>query len=817
MTIIRALLVFARRRRWLVIGSTAAFAAVAAVACTRISFETDVLNLLPRDSAALSGFHRYLSEFGEINHLYIVFTAPEGRNIEDAGDFVDSFTEKLRSLGEISDVDTGFADARADWSYLQDRVFVLLGPDLARHALDRFEPEPMREALRRSRDLLTAPSEDVKNLVKIDPLGFFTLLRERFAAEQAFGKLTESGRGYISDDGRSRLIVATPSRPPFDGAFCKLLFERLADVEREARVALNPPDAERVEIAYAGGHRIALETESIIRREATWNSITSVAAILLLLLIVFRSAWLFVVGAIPMAVATLGSIAINGMIQDRLSAAATGTSALLFGLGIDGLVLMYVHYLEACASGDNTDAAIGRLTDAGTSMLLGCFTTAATFFALTWIDMPGLQELGRLVGVGMLLGGPLTLVLVPALLPARAPRRPPLSAAGLASFVHRRRRLILAAAALLTVAAVPVARGLNLDLRLQRLQPDTPAVRLHRELQTRFGVDRDVAIVVAQERELEPLLRHDRRLAAALGTGAPALRHTGPSVVLPPDAEQAAVAELLALPGSTIPALETRLRTLAVDEGFPPGTFDEFITRIPRMLDPALRLSYQGYVDHGLDPLVSRLVSRGHGVFTTAAFVEVNGAADVSRVKAAAAAVSPSLAVTGLPVINLELAQRFPRQFAIALVAGTVAVFLLMFVTFKRAGTALFALAPMLIGLLWAAAAMRLLGISVDVFGIFAVLTLIGIGVDYGIHLVHRARTDDLESAIARIVPANLVAAGIALLGCGSLVTSSYPPLRSLGVLTVVGLVTCLIAAVIVLPAMLMSVPSRDRERSAKP
>ena len=192
MTIVRALLVFARRRRWLVIGSTAAFAAVAAMVCTRISFETDVLNLLPRDSAALSGFHRYLSEFGEINHLYIVFTAPEGRNIEDAGDFVESFTEKLRSLDEISDVDTGFADARADWSYLQDRVFVLLGPDLARRALDRFEPEPMREALRRSRDLLTAPSNDVKNLVKTDPLGFLhaapRAVRGRSGVWQAHGE-----------------------------------------------------------------------------------------------------------------------------------------------------------------------------------------------------------------------------------------------------------------------------------------------------------------------------------------------------------------------------------------------------------------------------------------------------------------------------------------------------------------------------------------------------------------------------------------------------------------------------------------------------
>jgi hypothetical protein len=318
--VIRTLLVFARRRRWLVIGLTAAFSAMAAVVCGRISFETDVLNLLPRDTAALSGFRRYVNEFGELNHLYIVFTAPEGQRIED----------------------DGLPAADADWSYLQDRVFLLLGPEAAKRALERFEPEPMRDALRQSRDLLTAPSSAVKNLVQADPLGFLTLLRERFAADRALAELTDGDRGYVSEDGRSRLIIATPAAPPFDGAFCRRLFDRLASVERETKDGLNVPDAGGVVIAYAGGHRIALETESIIRKEAIVNSVTSVAAILLLLLIVFRSAWLFVAGAIPMAVATLGSIAINGLIHDRLSAAATGTSALLFGLGIDGLVLMYV-------------------------------------------------------------------------------------------------------------------------------------------------------------------------------------------------------------------------------------------------------------------------------------------------------------------------------------------------------------------------------------------------------------------------------------------------------------------------------------------
>jgi predicted RND superfamily exporter protein len=89
---------------------------------------------------------------------------------------------------------------------------------------------------------------------------------------------------------------------------------------------------------------------------------------------------------------------------------------------------------------------------------------------------------------------------------------------------------------------------------------------------------------------------------------------------------------------------------------------------------------------------------------------------------------------------------------------------------------------------------------------------LVGIGVDYGIHLVHRAAVEpgDLDTAFARVAPANMVAAGIALLGCGSLAISTYPPLRSLGLVTVIGLITCLITAVLVLPAVLMS---RDTRR----
>ena len=74
-------------------------------------------------------------------------------------------------------------------------------------------------------------------------------------------------------------------------------------------------------------------------------------------------------------------------------------------------------------------------------MLLGMWTTAATFYGLVFVDFPSLQQLGRLIGHSMVLCGLLTLVLVPALLPRRRRKRRArsLTLPGLAAWVTRHR------------------------------------------------------------------------------------------------------------------------------------------------------------------------------------------------------------------------------------------------------------------------------------------------------------------------------------------------------------------------------------------
>src|SRR5262249_43029851 len=132
-------------------------------------------------------------------------------------------------------------------------------------------------------------------------------------------------------------------------------------------------------VEFAGGHRIAVETEAVVKRESILNTVESLATILPLLFIAFRSLWLVAVGSLPSALSLVVALGAIGLAHSTISSAAAGAAAILFGLGVDGVVLLYVAHRLAIAEDESADvgSAIGGPS---TSMLLGMWTTAATFY-----------------------------------------------------------------------------------------------------------------------------------------------------------------------------------------------------------------------------------------------------------------------------------------------------------------------------------------------------------------------------------------------------------------------------------------------------
>lgn len=801
---------WARRHRAAVVLGLVVLTVGSLVGLRRLSFDTDVLSLLPRDGQTIPAFRSFLSHFGSLDELYVVFDAPAGQSIGDYGETVAAWVEALREAPEITRVDSGLADTSRDLAWLADRQLLLLPDRSLQEALTRFQPAGMPAALAARRELLTVPSPEIAELVRQDPLGLIDLTRAALGGTQA-GIAVGTGGGYVTADGGSRLVIAQPARPPYDAAFSRALMARLESI-RERLSAVDPEagvdDEPRppLSVAFAGGHRIAVETESLVRRESIGNTVGSLALILPLLLLVFRSLWLVGVGPLPSAVSLLVVLGALGIAGATLSAAATASAAMLFGLGVDGVVLLYVAYTHAIRDGDSPAAAIDGLSGASYSMLLGMWTTAATFYGLTFVDFPSLEQLGRLIGHSMLVCGVLTLIVVPALLPRRPRPRRALALPGLARWVARHRRSALAAALVATLLLGAAASRLQINPTLERLRSVTPAAELAAAIAPRFGLPEDVYVLLAQGPDLDALLATDERIRAAAAASDPGLRIQGPSALLPSTATLRARQARIRDAHLAAPEVLTHLEAAAADAGFRPQTFAPFAERLPRLLDPPASVDVDGYQSHGLGDLIDRFVVRTADGWMTATYAFPADAAQAAALEEVARRGAPDATLTGLPLVNRELGERFLPQFLRGLGIGSVIVLAIVGLAFRDWWLSVLALLPTAIGLVWAAGLLALAGVELDLFALFAVVTFVGIGVDYGIHVVQRYRErGDAHRAVEELAPVILVAAAITIGGYGTLIASSYPPLRSIGVVSAVSIATLAVTSLIVLPALLFS------------
>ena len=806
------LLRLAYTRRRTVLLAAGALLAVSLFLVSRIAFDTNIVRLLPREGPAVRSFDTYLERFGTFDHIYVLFEVPPGNRISDAEEFVDRYVERLRKAPEIESVDAELFDEVKDWNYLFDRELLLLGPDQVDAAIARFSPSEMASALSQSRSLLSVSTPAVKAYVQQDPLGLLPLLRDRLGRGRALVDFDPTQTGYVSRDGRSRLVVAKPVRPPFDTDFCKRLFARLANVEAAARSARSEEEdapAEgpvAVKVQVGGGYRIALEAERMIRREMIVNSSSSLVGLLLLVFLVFRTFWIVLYGAVPLILAALLTLGLNGL-RGPLSPVASGSSAMLFGLGIDGIALMYLRYLEERARGFGAEEAFGRSAGTGRSVMLAYGTTATTFFALLLVDFPSLHDLGLLIGIGILACYGLLLALLPALVGLAAPRRlRPISTEWLGRFVEQRGRAILLASLALTVVLGAAALRLRVDTSLEKLQAHTEGTELEQQMADRFSLPRDVVLAVGQGARLEPLLASADRLAAAAEREMPSLVVSSPDTVLPPAAEQEEVGRILRRAHLDSAQVAAELERQAEAAGFRPGAFQSFVRRLPQMLDPSTRITYNGLVDHRLSPLLSRFVRRVPDGFIVVVYLYAQTTRELDRLPALVAGTAPSFQLTGLPIVNRELAARFLPQFLRGVGIGSLVVAFFMYLVFRSVRHVLLAFLPTVVGFIWSAGLLSLLNVEIDLFSMFAAMTFIGIATDYAIYVIYRysvERTRPMRAVLGATGGGVLVACGTTLIGFGSLINSSYGPLRSFGVTSVTTIATCLVAALLVLPALL--------------
>jgi len=159
---------------------------------------------------------------------------------------------------------------------------------------------------------------------------------------------------------------------------------------------------------------------------------------------------------------------------------------------------------------------------------------------------------------------------------------------------------------------------------------------------------------------------------------------------------------------------------------------------------------------------------------------------------------------TGLPPIFVELMDIMSKDGKKATYLAIMAVFVVLLLDFRSLKYALIGMVPLIFGAIWMTGIMEISGLQFTMMNILAVPLIIGIGIDDGLHILHRWKMEkNLDIVYRSTGKAILLTSLTTMLGFGSLWFATYRGLGSMGIALFIGVGTCFLATLFIIPAIL--------------
>ena len=182
-------------------------------------------------------------------------------------------------------------------------------------------------------------------------------------------------------------------------------------------------------------------------------------------------------------------------------------------------------------------------------------------------------------------------------------------------------------------------------------------------------------------------------------------------------------------------------------------------------------------------------------------------AADVERVSEKA---------TGMAPLFVALLKIFGRDGRNAALLTLAVVFILLWIDFRKPWYALIAMIPLALGVFWMVGLMNLTGILLSMMTVMGVPLIIGIGIDDGVHIMHRWRVEGngrIRTVYSSTGKAILLTSLTTMFAFGSLIFSVMPGFGLFGGALFIGVGACFLTTVIVLPGILGIIDRKNRKK----
>ena len=600
------------------------------------------------------------------------------------------------------------------------------------------------------------------------------------------------------------------------------------------------------------------EQFSVIRHSALRDTLAAVIGVLIVLWLALRSWKIIIAVFFSLMVGLAATAAIGLAMVGSFNLISIAFFVLFVGLGVDFGIQFSVRYRSERHDRDGLREALRwGARKAGNPLALAAAATAVGFFSFLPTSYRGLSELGLIAGCGMLIAFLCSITCVPAMLALLNPpgEAAPIgfrSLAPLDEFLQRHRIAIVAGTILIVLAGTPLLLHLRFDFNPVDLQsPESASVVTYRELQHDPQTSGNDAEILA------PSLEQADAVAKRLAALPEVSRVLTLSSFIPVDQEQ----KIAALKGAS-----QRLGpVLSPPRQQPSPTDQDNVAAIQRAAEDLLRAAGQSSgaeaeAARRVSGLLKRLASADAGVrakaenalvpplihdlerlrkslapeVVTAKTLPPNLVRDWvlpdgrARVQAlpkgdpndtnvlrefATAVLGAEPSAAGPAVSYYESGRTVTTAFMEAGVMALVAITILLFIALRRLTDVLLTLVPLLLAGVVTLEICVLDDLPLNFANIIALPLLLGVGVAFKIYYImawRAGKTGLLQSTLTRAVVFSAMTNAIAF---GSMWSSSYPGMSSMGKLMALALI-CTMAAAVLFQPVLMGRPRQVKQVS---
>ena len=748
------------------------------------NIKTDFADLLSDDYVSVQELNRIKARIGGIAPLMIVITSDD---LDAAVSFMQILADSLEHSSLISSVSR--LDSQKE--LLEKNRLLYMDLEDLREVNRRLDEHIELQKLKQS-PLYFALDDEEEQVLD------FSDIEAKYQQDGAV--VPEQYRQYfITKEGNGVILRLYPAGLTTDVAFSQDLIDHI-----DQTIAAIGPERfhPSIECVYKGSFQNSANQFTIIIRDLKSTALYSIVGVLLLITLFFRQVIGSLFITLPLMMSLTWTFGVTYLAIGSLNMITVGLFAILFGLGIDFGIHIFARYREAHRRGMDIEQALTvTVRYTGKALATTAVTTSIAFYSLLLTDFKGFSEFGFIVGTGILF----SLVAMVAICPAfivLAERLRLVTPIPKRSVLWRTGRYpkpwaTLLIGTVITGYSLYHLGDLEFEYDFSKLKPAPPPNINKGSLPQSLKEGRSPAIVLTESYdEAMEVVRTVESIKATNGDSSTVLSVKSVYSALPQDQD----AKL---------ALIADIRALLDRED---GLFSESERAKLDSLRPYLDVKKLTLYDLPSD-LTNEFKDKEGNILN---FVAINASVELKDGKDAirfAEEISHIETPTGKTyiassshIIVAEMLKVMLEDSPLAVILTLVVVAVVLLIDLRSFVDTLLVLTPLLNALVWVVGFMYVFDIKLNLYNMVAFPTIIGMGIDNSVHIFHRYQ--EVGRGSLRLV---LRTTGLALLatslttmvGFSGLVPAIHPALTSIGVLSLVGLGSCFITSVTLLPALL--------------